>query len=60
MPKATVTKLNPVAPKPPTPKRKSPPIPANVAAIWGAFLYEGLLACYPDMKRGKEVLRRYS
>lgn len=60
MPKATVTKLNPVAPKPPTPKRKSPPIPANVAAIWGAFLYEGLLACYPDMKRGKEVLRRWA
>lgn len=60
MPKATVTKLNPVAPKSPTPKRKSPPIPANVAAIWGAFLYEGLLACYPDMKRGKEVLRRWA
>ena len=41
----------------PVPERRQPPIPANVAAIWGAFLYEGLLACFPDLKRGKEILR---
>jgi hypothetical protein len=43
-----------------SPKRKSPPIPANVAAIWGAFLYEGLLACYPNRERGTEILRRWA
>lgn len=41
----------------PVPERRQQPIPANVAAIWGAFLYEGLLACFPDLKRGKEILR---
>lgn len=41
-------------------KPRATPLPANVAAIWGAFLYEGLLACYPDLSRGKEILRRWA
>lgn len=41
-------------------KIKSKPIPANVAAIWGAFLYEGLLACSKNMGREAEVLKRWN
>ena len=36
---------------------KPKPIPANVAAIWGAFLYEGMLACSKNMGRETEVLK---
>ena len=39
---------------------KSKPIPANVAAIWGAFLYEGILACSKNMGREAEVLKRWN
>jgi hypothetical protein len=39
---------------------KPKPIPANVAAIWGAFLYEGMLACSKNMGREVEVLKRWN
>lgn len=32
------------------------PLPATVAAIWGAFIYEGLLAHIQDRKRFEAVL----
>ena len=32
------------------------PLPIEVAAIWGAFLYEGLLAHIPDHQRVQAVL----
>ena len=32
------------------------PLPIEVAAIWGAFLYEGLLAHVPDQKRISAIL----
>jgi hypothetical protein len=32
------------------------PLPTTVAAIWGAFLYEGLLAHYPERNRMEAVL----
>jgi hypothetical protein len=38
-------------------KSKPKPIPANVAAIWGAFLYEGMLACSQNISRNTEVLK---
>lgn len=59
MPKAAVTRLKPVAAKPSLPKRKSPPIPANVAAIWGAFLYEGMLASSPSHERRRDILHMW-
>jgi hypothetical protein len=40
--------------------KKSKPIPANVAAIWGAFLYEGILVCSKNMGRDTEVLKRWN
>ena len=39
--------------------KRPKPMPANVAAIWGAFLYEGLLACSKDIKRDVEVLLKW-
>lgn len=39
--------------------KKAKPIPANVAAIWGAFLYEGMLACSKNMGRETEVLKKW-
>jgi hypothetical protein len=35
------------------------PIPANVAAIWGAFLYEGILVCSQDNQRETAVLKQW-
>lgn len=35
-------------------------MPANVAAIWGAFLYEGMLVCSKNMGRETEVLKRWN
>ncbi|MDP2229237.1 MAG: hypothetical protein Q8J78_17365 [Moraxellaceae bacterium] len=32
------------------------PLPAAVAAVWGAFVYEGLLAHIPDQKRTQAIL----
>ncbi|MCC2639329.1 MAG: hypothetical protein K0Q68_3048 [Moraxellaceae bacterium] len=32
------------------------PLPREVAAIWGAFLYEGLLAHVPDHQRIRAIL----
>lgn len=32
------------------------PLPTEVAAIWGAFLYEGLLAHVPDHQRIRAIL----
>lgn len=32
------------------------PIPAALAAVWGAFLYEGLLAHAPDQQRMRAIL----
>lgn len=40
-----------------TVRRRTATMPANVAAIWGAFLYEGLLVCTKDPARGSEILR---
>ena len=34
---------------------KLKPIPANVAAIWGAFLYEGVWVCAKNTTRETEV-----
>lgn len=39
---------------------KLTPIPANVAAIWGAFLHEGLLVCSKDTSRETQVLQRWN
>lgn len=36
------------------------PMPANVAAIWGAFLYEGMLVCTKNMNRNTEVLKHWN
>ena len=41
-------------------KTKPKPIPANVAAIWGAFLYEGMLACSHTKTREREVLKKWN
>ncbi len=32
------------------------PLPAALAAVWGAFLYEGLLAHIPDKERNQQIL----
>mgnify|MGYP003456004919 FL=1 len=40
-------------------KSKPKPIPANVAAIWGAFLYEGMLACSHTKIREQQVLKKW-
>lgn len=32
------------------------PLPAMVAAVWGAFLYEGLLSCHQEHRRLRRVL----
>jgi hypothetical protein len=32
------------------------PLPANVAAVWGAFLHEGLMSAAKDEQRTSEVL----
>lgn len=32
------------------------PLPAAVAAVWGAFLYEGLLAHFPERQRTNAIL----
>lgn len=32
------------------------PLPTTVAAVWGAFLYEGLLSHVPDPKRFQAIL----
>jgi hypothetical protein len=32
------------------------PLPAALAAVWGAFLYEGLLAHSPDHQRTRSIL----
>jgi hypothetical protein len=32
------------------------PLPAALAAVWGAFLYEGLLAHTPDHQRTRSIL----
>lgn len=32
------------------------PLPAMVAAAWGAFLYEGLLSCHQEPRRLRRVL----
>ena len=42
------------------PMQKPKTIPANVAAIWGAFLYEGMLACSKNMGREAEILKRWN
>lgn len=34
---------------------KGIPLPSCLAAVWGAFLFEGLLS-YPDVKRNEQVL----
>ena len=39
---------------------KLKPIPANVAAIWGAFLYEGVWVCAKNTTRETEVLRHWN
>ena len=41
-------------------KHKQKPIPANVAAIWGAFLYEGMLACTHNKGRERDVLAKWA
>lgn len=40
-------------------KQQQKPMPANVAAIWGAFLYEGLLACSGNRARDLQVLAKW-
>lgn len=40
--------------------QKMKPIPANVASIWGAFLFEGMLACSKNTDRKVEVLKRWN
>lgn len=35
------------------------PLPAMVAAVWGAFLYEGLLSCHQEPRRTRRVLDAY-
>ena len=40
-------------------KSKPKPIPANVAAIWGAFLYEGMMACSFTKIREQQVLKQW-
>jgi hypothetical protein len=35
-------------------------LPANVAAIWGAFLYEGMMTSHQNPERGDQVLRMWS
>lgn len=32
------------------------PLPAVLAAVWGAFLYEGLMAHHPDHQRTRSIL----
>lgn len=32
------------------------PLPSELAAVWGAFLYEGLLGQRPDKKRHRQIL----
>ena len=41
-------------------KQKQKPMPANVAAIWGAFLYEGMLGCSHNRNRDREVLAKWA
>ena len=57
MSKAPAKKVVPIKAQVPVPTRRKSPLPANVAAIWGAFLYEGLLACSHDARRSSEILR---
>lgn len=35
---------------------KGIPLPTALAAVWGAFLYEGLLAHIPDKERNRQIL----
>ena len=36
------------------------PLPANVAAIWGAFLYEGMMTSHQNPERAGHVLRMWN
>ena len=36
------------------------PLPANVAAIWGAFLYEGMMTSHQNPERADHVLRMWN
>lgn len=39
-----------------TPAHQGIPLPSELAAVWGAFLYEGLLGRRPDEKRQRQIL----
>ena len=39
---------------------KGIPLPAMLAAVWGAFLYEGLMAHHPDPQRTRAILDHWN
>ena len=39
---------------------KGIPLPAMLAAVWGAFLYEGLMAHHPDHQRTRAILDHWN
>jgi hypothetical protein len=40
-------------------KSKPKPIPANVAAIWGAFLYQGMLGLPQNISSNKDIFSKW-
>lgn len=38
----------------------STPMPADLAALWGAFLFEGLMASGPEQQRARRVLEAWN
>lgn len=42
------------------PEQIQEPLPATVAAIWGAFLYEGMMTSHQNPERADNVLRMWN